>query len=118
MQARATSPVSVKGKEIGEAVPVTDENPTTPRLSYCGAAQPVPFVWQGPAITLPRVETHATTHPSVRDTLPGAAASNCRAENAIAPPQAMADNAAKNKSRLEQGVNSIAFIVAKSFIAL
>ena len=53
MKARATNPVSVKGNEIGEAVPVADENPTIPLLSYCGAAQPLPFVWQGLAIMPP-----------------------------------------------------------------
>jgi hypothetical protein len=116
MNARATSPVSVKGNEIGEAVPVADENPTTPRLSYCGAVQPVPFVWQGLAITPPRVETHATTHPSVRDTLPGAAASNCRAENAKATPQAKTCRVTKNWNRRKCEVDGIIFIVAEPFI--
>ena len=53
MKARATSPVSVNGKEIGAAVPGADAKPTTPLLSYCGAVQPAPFVWQGFATTPP-----------------------------------------------------------------
>ena len=99
MKARATNPVSVKGNEIGEAVPVADENPITPPLSYSGAAQPLPFVWQGLAITPSRVETHATTQPSVRDTLRETEASNCKAENANAPPQSMKTKAAKIEKR-------------------
>ena len=66
-------------------------------------------------MTPPRVETHATTHPSVRDTLPGAAASNCRAEKAKATPQSNNETTAKNGKRFGLGTNGIVFIVAKFF---
>ena len=95
MNARATRPVSDNGNEIGEAVPDADENPTAPLPSNCGAAQPRPFVWQGLAITPPRVETHATTQPSVRDRLRESLATNCRAENAIDAPQSKTEATAE-----------------------
>ena len=114
MNARATRPVSDNGNEIGEAVPDADENPTAPLPSNCGAAQPRPFVWQGLAITPPRVETHATTQPSVRDTLRETEASNCKAENANAPPQSMVIAAAQMENREWRGSNGIEIIVAYS----
>lgn len=95
MKAWATRPVSVKGNEIGEAVPVADEKTTTPRPSYCGAAQSLPFVWQGLAMMPPWVETQATTQPSALDTLRESLASNCRAENAIDAPQSNAEATAE-----------------------
>ena len=114
MKARATRPVSVKGNEIGEAVLVADENPTTFLLSYCGAAQPLQFAWQGLAMMPPRVETHATTQPSVRDTLRETEASNCKAENANAPPQSMVIAATQMEKCEWRGSNGIEIIVAYS----
>ncbi len=67
--------------------------------------------------TPPLVETHAATQPSVRDTLPGAAASNCRAENAIAAPQARADSAASKENLVGLDCENIESIVADSFVS-
>lgn len=65
------------------------------------------------SITPPRVEAHATTQPSVHDTLREIEASNCRAVNANDTTLANDMAQATNKMRIDLRIGNLNFIIPK-----